>query len=386
MKRFFSIICLLVCLDGYSQDHFTLSGTLAGGTAKWIYLRYDNKDGNDILDSARVLEGTFSFSGQINQPSRGILKLNRNPIPDEENLNILEVILVPSKMSAKLAYNAFRNGIVTGSEAHTELIKLRKSIQPLSEKYLILRDSLSKFKTTESSLPANKKVIADLNQSIRLAVVDMWSISYKFIEAHPDSWVSAFELSRFKAAWGIDSIKYLYSQLNDQIKETREAKSILRKITMTDEAKSAIGALAADFSRTDVNGSTITLSDYRGRYVLLDFWGSWCGPCREGNPHLIELYKKFSGDHLEFIGIACQDRFGPWTKAIEKDGIGIWKHVLDLDQKEINETKQKKTIAERFAVNSFPTKILIDRSGKIVARFQGGDDVKLEAKLKELLD
>lgn len=66
-------------------------------------------------------------------------------------------------------------------------------------------DSLSKFKTTESSLPANKKVIADLNQSIRLAVVDMWSISYKFIEAHPDSWVSAFELNRFKAAWGLDN-------------------------------------------------------------------------------------------------------------------------------------------------------------------------------------
>ena len=72
----------------------------------------------------------------------------------------------------------------------------------------------------------------------------------------------------------------------------------------------------------------------------------------------------------------------PWTKAIEKDGIGIWKHVLDLDQREMNETKQKKTIAERFAVNSFPTKILIDRSGKIVARFQGDDDVRLEAKLK----
>lgn len=232
----------------------------------------------------------------------------------------------------------------------------------------------------------NGEKMASLKQSIRLAINDMRSFSYRFIEEQPQSWVSALELNSFKSTWGLDSVRYLYSRLSDQIKQTREAKSILAKIVMKDQAKSSIGAQAADFSGIDMNGLTTSLSDFRGKYVLLDFWGSWCGPCREGNPHLIALYKKFGGDRLEFIGIACEDRPAPWRKAIEKDGIGIWKHILDLDQNDVSERVQKKTIAKRFYVDSFPTKILIDPTGKILGRFHGGEDDILDASLKKIFD
>jgi thiol-disulfide isomerase/thioredoxin len=384
MRKLFFLGFLLLCADCSSQNLFILKGTFSGEKTRWIYLRYDN--GKDILDSSRVEGGFFSFSGEIDEPTSAVLKLNRYPIPDEENINSVQIILEPREMDIKVTHNAFRDGILTGSKTHNEFVQLRKSKQSFSDKYVASRDSLSKLKPTKLDTLTDRDVIVNLNRSRSIAVADIWKTSYKFIEEHTDSWVSAFELNSFKTIWGIDSVKYLYTRLTDRIKDTREAKRVLRKINMADEALSSIGSIAADFSRIGVDGSPITLSNFRGQYVLLDFWGSWCGPCRAGNPHLIELYKKYGGVRLEFIGIACQDQVAAWRSAIKEDGIGIWKHILDLNQTEVDRFKHKTTIAERFAVNSFPAKILIDPSGRVIARFHGGDDEKLKAKLRELLD
>ena len=130
---------------------------------------------------------------------------------------------------------------------------------------------------------------------------------------------------------------------------------------------------------------TISLSDYKGKYVLLDFWASWCVPCRAGNPHLKELYAKYHDKGIEFIGVSDDDsKPDAWHKAVEKDGLP-WRHVLrGLDmQKLMNNQPNPNDISEKYGIHTLPTKILIDPAGKIIGRYSEESE-PLDAELKKI--
>ena len=142
--------------------------------------------------------------------------------------------------------------------------------------------------------------------------------------------------------------------------------------------------MATDFSTIDINGNTLKLSDKKGKYVLLHFWTSWCVPCRKGNPHLKELYLKYKDKEIEFIGIADDDRAeDAWKKAVEKDGIGIWKHVRRGLKYENGVFDRSTDISDNFGIHTLPTKILIDPNGIIIGRFEE-EAGPLDKKLKEV--
>jgi thiol-disulfide isomerase/thioredoxin len=150
------------------------------------------------------------------------------------------------------------------------------------------------------------------------------------------------------------------------------------------------GSEAYVFSKTDINGQPLSLHDYKGRYVLIDFWASWCVPCRKGNPHLKELYAKYKSKGLEIIGISDDDsRPEEWKKAVAQDGIGVWKHVLrglDMEKRQRKESNPE-DISDHYGIHSLPTKILIDPNGMIIGRYGGGgeDDEAMDKKLLEVL-
>ncbi|SDF72066.1 protein of unknown function [Dyadobacter soli] len=198
MKVLSLAVCLLFCFHSNAQNRFVLNGMLSGTASKWIYLQYENEVAEEVRDSTIVQNGFFSFSGRIDQPTRAILKLNRQVIPDDENLNILQIILAPGEVGIKVKYNDFQHGIVTGSKPHDEFKQLRKSAQPFVDKYLLLRDSLSKMERPKPESTTNKVAIADLNQRINNAIAGMRKTSFNFIQDHPGSWVSAFELNNLK--------------------------------------------------------------------------------------------------------------------------------------------------------------------------------------------
>lgn len=121
---------------------------------------------------------------------------------------------------------------------------------------------------------------------------------------------------------------------------------------------------------------------------MLDFWGSWCAPCRKANPHLIELFKKYHDQGLEIVGIASDTSPKAWRNAVEKDGVGLWHNILSgLQQNENWAEDRSQWISAKFGVFLYPTKILIDKSGKIIGRYDGGGkEAALDNKLIELFE
>ncbi|MBO9729990.1 MAG: TlpA family protein disulfide reductase [Chitinophaga sp.] len=138
--------------------------------------------------------------------------------------------------------------------------------------------------------------------------------------------------------------------------------------------KTAIGVTAMDFSQNNTTGKPVKLSDYRGKYVLLDFWASWCGPCRAENPNVLDNYEKYHSKGLEILGVSLDDKKDAWLKAIKDDGLE-WAHVSDLKG-------WKNAVAKEYNINAVPSNFLLDKEGKIIAKDLRGEE--LSQKLAEI--
>ena len=174
------------------------------------------------------------------------------------------------------------------------------------------------------------------------------------------------------------------------LQQTQAGKDIAEEIRKL--AAGSPGSPAADFTAKELNGSTFSLSALRGKYVLIDFWASWCVPCRKSMPHVRELYERYKGKGLEVLAVSDDDHDSTvWKKAVAKDGTGIWHNVLrgfDMD-KRMKNLPNDKDISEKFGIHSLPTKILIDPQGTIIGRYDQGTDEEaaaMDKKLADLLD
>ena len=369
-----------------SQSHdFTLQGQVTGATVPFLYLKYVDVTGKEVQDSSAIVNNTFAFKGKISEPTRAIFKAYAKPVPDE-NPNFTPLYLEPTAMQALVAFNHFREIKVVGSKTHRDYDSLEAKQIPIRQEMLALRHSLSQLsqKQAGNEQAATQKGIDSLNKLLEQSTRKLQFDSPRwFIDDHPDSFLSVDYLNMFKSLWPIDTVRLVYNRLTGPVKQGRAGQEIANKIR--DRDRSAIGTTAFNFSGIDAGGKPITLENFKGRYVLLDFWGSWCGPCRAGNPHLIELYSKHRNKGIEFIGIACDDTPAAWRKAIEKDKIGHWKHLMDGELRDL-ERGNKLRITKQYAVDSFPTKILINPAGIILGRYGNSqeDNNALDKKLDEL--
>jgi thiol-disulfide isomerase/thioredoxin len=197
-----------------------------------------------------------------------------------------------------------------------------------------------------------------------------------FIKGFPYSNTSAKTLNTFKTIWKKDTIVNLFKLLPKEIKESKYGKSIAKFIKINKNPQ--IGEKFIDFEQENINGKKIKLSDIKAKYILVEFWASWCGPCRQSNPSLLKTYKKFNEKGFEIIGVSLDNDKESWLNAIKKDKL-IWENVSDLKNGSENEA------GLIYSVNGIPDNILINEKGIIIARKLIGGD-RLEKKLKELFE
>ncbi|MGZ8556995.1 MAG: redoxin domain-containing protein [Chitinophagaceae bacterium] len=370
---------------------FSLTGKILGLKKGIIKLIYTDKNGKYIHDSSAIKKGRFKFRGYIAEPTMVYLD-GTIQASDMNDPNFTSFFLDPADVKITLVFNDFKNAIITGSKTQDEHMAYNQSIAPvLKEMEPISKEYESAARDYRNAVKAKKEgtiteqlknKAEEIREKFDPYTVQIRKIEYDFFSRNPQSYVTAFQL-RFHAGYlPVDSLQYFYDKLGTKIQQSSSGKVIAKEIEQL--RRGSPGSIAKDFTATDLLGNRLSLSDYKGKYVLLDFWASWCIPCRKGNPHLRKLYLKYKDMGIEFIGIADDDQSeDKWKQAITKDDIGIWKHVLRGLKYKNNSFDGSTDISEKFGIHSLPTKILIDPEGKIIGRYSE-DEGPLDEMLKKI--
>ena len=196
----------------------------------------------------------------------------------------------------------------------------------------------------------------------------------EYAKNHPASYVAAFEVYQ-KFSYNPDAAE-LDSVYNDSamsIQNSYFGKKIKKVLDIA--KKTAMGNAAPEFAQNDASGKSVSLASFKGKYVLVDFWASWCGPCRAENPNVLKAYSKYHPKGFDILGVSLDEKKDKWEEAIKKDNLN-WTQVSDLQG-------WKNSVAVLYGVQAIPMNFLIDKDGKIIAKGLRGDD--LGKKLSEVL-
>jgi len=331
MKKiiFVLIIMMMFSFNKKEESAFSLTGkTNNFENGKVLYLK-DNLS-EKIIDSAIVTNNEFLFKTKISKfPSRVLLY-------NKEFSHWRDIWIENNKMIFDASQSDFKNAKVSGSASENLVQKLYENAGGLSFEE---RNKLEK----------------------------------DFVKDNPNSVVSAFILSVFSRDWGREFTKESYERFSGDIKKSEYGNRISNYITLNRDVE--IGDQYSNVVMNDKNGNPKELSKLLGEVTLLEFWASWCGPCRKENPDLLKIYEKYKTKGFQIVAISLDKDKEKWQSAIEKDGLS-WSNFCDF---EVWESKA----ALMYGVYAVPENFLIDKNGKIVARNIRGE--KLNEKLAELI-
>lgn len=366
----------LAPLLGSAQDiTFNLTVKLAKLKNDWkAYLVY-KKDDKNVTDSVAGKDGVWVFTGTVSDPVKAILVLDHTGagVQITRTADLTGVYLEKGRIEVTGTDNV-KEATLTGGPINKEYVRYKADVLTPYQNFM---DSLDR---TFLAAPDEKKKDAGFRDSLMQlasqALSDRSTLKYAYVKQHPASYVSLDALIEvMNENKEFNKTQPLFNSLAAPLKASKRGQLFSKML----EAQSAlaIGAKAPDFTQNDVNDKPVKLSDFKGKYVLLDFWASWCGPCRAENPNVVKAYNKYKDKNFTVLGVSL-DRPGKkdaWQAAIQQDGLQ-WTQVSDLQF-------WNNAVAQKYLINSIPQNFLIDPNGKIIDKNLRGEE--LEKKLEELL-
>jgi thiol-disulfide isomerase/thioredoxin len=372
-------LAFAACSAGGSKGN--ISGTVEGGAGETIYLLRQVNNKQVRTDSSVIgPDGQFTIT-----PSQA-LALDYYTL-QIGNDNLMLVTDSTESLVIKSTRADFRkNASVSGSEGTQGIQELNANLEPLAARKDELIQKSKDFSITPEAKASLKSQLTDLNKEAS-GVIKKW------IEGNTSNPASLAVIRMLDPKVEMALYKDVTTKLKAKVGETSLYKSVISEITRAEQAAKApslenpaggqsgaitVGAVAPDIVQNDLEGKPRKLSDLRGKVVLLDFWASWCGPCRKENPFVVAMYKKYNKKGFEVFSVSLDNAQDRWAQAIQQDGL-IWpNHVSDL------KGWQSQPAAD-YGVRSIPFPVLLDKQGKIVALGSDCRGEGLEMQIKQLL-
>ncbi len=341
---------------------YIILGKITGLDTGTVYLVH--RDFVSKTDSTRLDRGFFTFKGKADSVEHCYV-IQKNG----EKQFVKGFFLQNGKLTVLAKKDSMNSALISGMPVQDEFRDYENAVEKATGARMAVLD-----KNYDAARAGNdKKTMEKLGRQYDSLDNEEKKIAADYVKTHPGSYVSAFEIySNFSYNPDPNQLDSLYKTLDASIQSGyygRIIKDLVIKAQMT-----AVGKQAPGFTSTDENGKPLSLASFKGRYVLVDFWASWCGPCRQENPDVVKAYHQFHDKGFNILGVSLDTKKDKWEEAIKKDGLN-WSQVSDLKG-------WKADVVALYGVQGIPMNYLVDKDGKIIAKGLRGEE--LANKLQEV--
>ncbi len=386
IKLLTSLALGLLILTSCSQPQsngkaFILKGKIDGPNTEYIVLSYFDSSNVYVSDTLPVKNESFSGKGYLINTQKVSIASNLAGRAVEDP-NSLMFFLEPNEIDLTLKEGQFAKAKISGSKTQIENNNLDKILKPFYEKREVLKNKRQKLinDKKENSNENSKTEMENLSAEWRKTQDEIKNVRLHYAVNNPESYLSPYLINSYASRLPNDSLEMIYGYLDPIIKESSYGLRIQEQLNVVNS-----GDIAPSFSLEDINGNILSLDQFKGKTVLLDFGAAWCVPCIENHPQIKRIYDKYHSKGMEIIGISFDENKTIWKESIKKEKSN-WDHIYEG----INNVGNEGTISKAYYVQPIPAYILIDKEGIIIDRYYGADkDNKnlndLEEKLNVVL-
>jgi len=360
--------------NNLKDNEFLITGTAEGvENGKKVFIETQTEAGFIAKDTAVIQNGKFELKGIIKEIDLGFVRI------EDENIN-LPLILEEGKITITIKTDSIQNSSIGGTDNNEKL-------QSFNDESKVIAGKRVKFeKANIDRITAAKKAndTATVNKIMKEYIKfqeDLNKVSLNFIKNNPDAYLSVLLIENFltRKYLPLEEIKGYFNKLDKSLLDTKSAKyikKIMDEMAVATTTKVEVGSKAPNFVAKNPEGKAISLKESLGKVTIIDFWASWCSPCRAENPNVVALYKELHAKGLNIIGVSLDKDGAKWKEAIAKDGL-VWPQISNLKYWD-------EPIAKQYKVESIPATFILDATGTVVAKDLRGAELK--AKVIELLN